>query len=89
MYKKEEVNENEAKQFAESIGAFFQIKSAKNNMRTQDLFMDAQIDLLIQILKVLQNRRIIKIQLQKRLNWTIKILKKTKRKSVAKILYNY
>ncbi len=41
MYEKEEVNENDAKQFAESIGAFFQITSAKNNTGIQDLFMDA------------------------------------------------
>ena len=41
MYEKEEVNEGDAKQFAESIGAFFQITSAKNNTGIQDLFMDA------------------------------------------------
>ena len=41
MYEKEEVNENEAKQFAESIGAFFEITSAKNNTGINDLFMKA------------------------------------------------
>ena len=41
MYEKEEVSENDARQFAESIGAFFQITSAKNNTGIKDLFMDA------------------------------------------------
>ena len=41
MYDKEEVNENEAKQFAEKIGAFFGITSAKNNTGINDLFMNA------------------------------------------------
>ena len=41
MYEKEEVNEGDGKQFADSIGAFFQITSAKNNTGIQDLFMDA------------------------------------------------
>ena len=41
MYDKEEVNENEAKQFAEKIGAFFGITSAKNNTGINELFMNA------------------------------------------------
>jgi len=41
MYEKEEVSENDAKQFAESIGAFFEITSAKNNTGINDLFMNA------------------------------------------------
>ena len=41
MYEKEEVNENEAKEFAEKIGAFFEITSAKNNTGITDLFMNA------------------------------------------------
>ena len=41
MYDKEEVNENEAKEFAEKIGAFFGITSAKNNTGINDLFMNA------------------------------------------------
>ena len=41
MYDKEDVNENEAKQFAEKIGAFFGITSAKNNTGISDLFMNA------------------------------------------------
>ena len=41
MYEKEEVNENDARQFAESIGAFFEITSAKNNTGITDLFMNA------------------------------------------------
>ena len=38
MYEKEEVNENEGKEFAESIGAFFDITSAKNNTGINELF---------------------------------------------------
>jgi len=38
MYEKEEVNENEGKEFAESIGAFFEITSAKNNTGINELF---------------------------------------------------
>ena len=38
MYEKEEVNENEGKAFAESIGAFFEITSAKNNTGINELF---------------------------------------------------
>ncbi len=41
MYEKEEVGENDAKQFAEQIGAFFEITSAKNNTGITDLFMHA------------------------------------------------
>jgi len=41
MYDKEEVSENEAKQFAEKIGAFFGITSAKNNTGINELFMNA------------------------------------------------
>jgi small GTP-binding protein len=41
MYEKEQVNENEGKQFAEQIGAFFEITSAKNNTGITDLFMHA------------------------------------------------
>jgi len=41
MYDKEEVNENEAKQFAEKVGAFFGITSAKNNTGINELFMNA------------------------------------------------
>ena len=41
MYEKEEVNENDAKQFAEQIGAFYEITSAKNNTGITDLFMHA------------------------------------------------
>ena len=41
MYEKEEVNENEAKEFAEKVGAFFEITSAKNNTGITDLFMNA------------------------------------------------
>ena len=41
MYDKEEVNEIEAKEFAEKIGAFFGITSAKNNTGINDLFMNA------------------------------------------------
>ena len=41
MYEKEEVSENEAKQFAEKIGAFFEITSAKNNTGINDLFNNA------------------------------------------------
>ena len=38
MYEKEDVNENEGKEFAESIGAFFEITSAKNNTGINELF---------------------------------------------------
>ena len=38
MYDKEEVNESEGKAFAESIGAFFEITSAKNNTGINELF---------------------------------------------------
>ena len=38
MYEKEEVNEGEGKAFAESIGAFFEITSAKNNTGINELF---------------------------------------------------
>ena len=38
MYEKEEVNESEGKAFAESIGAFFEITSAKNNTGINELF---------------------------------------------------
>ena len=41
MYDKEVVTENEGKQFAEQIGAFFEITSAKNNTGITDLFMHA------------------------------------------------
>ena len=41
MYEKEEVPEGDAKQFAEKIGAFFEITSAKNNTGITDLFMNA------------------------------------------------
>ena len=41
MYEKEEVNENEGKEFAESIGAFFEITSAKNNTGINELFETA------------------------------------------------
>ena len=45
MYEKEEVSENEAKKFAEEIGAFFEITSAKNNTGINDLFMHASLRL--------------------------------------------
>ena len=38
MYEKEQVNENEGKAFAERIGAFFEITSAKNNTGINELF---------------------------------------------------
>ena len=41
MYEREEVNENDAKEFAESKGAFFEITSAKNNTGINELFMNA------------------------------------------------
>ena len=41
MYEKEEVNENEGREFAESIGAFFEITSAKNNTGINELFDSA------------------------------------------------
>ena len=41
MYEKEEVTENEGKEFAEQIGAFFEMTSAKNNTGINDLFMNA------------------------------------------------
>ena len=41
MYEKEEVNENEGKEFAEQVGAFFEMTSAKNNTGINDLFMNA------------------------------------------------
>ena len=41
MYDKEEVNENDAKEFADKIGAFFEITSAKNNTGITELFMNA------------------------------------------------
>ncbi len=41
MYEKEVVNENEARKFAEEIGAFFNVTSAKNNTGINDLFMTA------------------------------------------------
>ena len=40
-YDKEEVSEAEARQFADKIGAFFEITSAKNNTGINDLFMCA------------------------------------------------
>ena len=41
MYEKEDVSENEGKEFAEQIGAFFEMTSAKNNTGINDLFMNA------------------------------------------------
>ena len=41
MYDKEEVNENEARKFAQKIWAFFVITSAKNNTGITNLFMNA------------------------------------------------
>ena len=41
MYEREEVSENDAKEFAESKGAFFEITSAKNNTGINELFMNA------------------------------------------------
>ena len=41
MYEREEVNESEVKEFAESKGAFFEITSAKNNTGINELFMNA------------------------------------------------
>jgi Ras-related protein Rab-22 len=41
MYEKEAVNENDAREFADSIGAFFNVTSAKNNTGINDLFMTA------------------------------------------------
>ena len=41
MYDKEEVSEADAREFAEKIGAFFVITSAKNNTGITDLFMNA------------------------------------------------
>ena len=41
MYEREEVTENDAKEFAESKGAFFEITSAKNNTGINELFMNA------------------------------------------------
>ena len=40
-YEKEDVSENEGKEFAEQIGAFFEMTSAKNNTGINDLFMNA------------------------------------------------
>ena len=41
MYENEAVSENEGRAFAEEIGAFFEITSAKNNTGINDLFMSA------------------------------------------------
>ena len=41
IYDQEEVDENEARQFAEKIGAFFELTSAKNNTGINDLFQEA------------------------------------------------
>ena len=41
MYDKEEVSEADAREFAEKVGAFFEITSAKNNTGITDLFMNA------------------------------------------------
>ena len=41
IYDKEEVKENEARQFAEKIGAFFELTSAKNNTGINELFQEA------------------------------------------------
>ena len=41
MYEKEEISENEAKAFADQIGAFFEITSAKNNTGINELFVSA------------------------------------------------
>ena len=40
-YDSEEVNENDARKFAEEIGGFFEITSAKNNTGINDLFLQA------------------------------------------------
>ena len=40
LYEKEEVNENEAREFAESIGAIFALTSAQNNSGINELFRD-------------------------------------------------
>ena len=39
MYNEEEVDENEAKEFAKKIGAFFELTSAKKNTGINELFM--------------------------------------------------
>ena len=41
IYDQEEVDENEARQFAEKIGAFFELTSAKNNTGINELFQEA------------------------------------------------
>ena len=40
LYEKEEVNENEAREFAASIGAIFALTSAQNNSGINELFRD-------------------------------------------------
>ena len=40
LYEKEEVNENEAREVAESIGAIFALTSAQNNSGITELFRD-------------------------------------------------
>ena len=40
LYEKEEVNENEAREFAASIGAIFALTSAQNNSGISELFRD-------------------------------------------------
>ena len=40
LYEKEEVNENEAREFAESIGAIFALTSAQTNSGINELFRD-------------------------------------------------
>ena len=41
LYDQEEVNENEARQFADKIGAFFELTSAKNNTGITEIFQKA------------------------------------------------
>ena len=40
LYEKEEVNENQAREFAQSIGAIFALTSAQNNSGINELFRD-------------------------------------------------
>ena len=41
LYNKEQVSEKEGKKFAEDIGAFFELTSAKNNIGINELYMKA------------------------------------------------
>ena len=69
MYDKEEVNENEARKFAQKIWAFFVITSAKNNTGITNLFMNADNIFVEQIYKINSGqKKDIKNQHQTKLN---------------------